>query len=230
LQPSPGLIIFDCDGVLVDSEILSAQAVCRQLQRHGIDIDMAEAIRRFLGRSLAEIARYYEAVLGCQMPENFGTELWRDLQEMFKAKLCAMPHVPELLQRLDIPFCLASSSNPERISFSLAQAGLQHHFDGRIFSATMVARGKPAPDLFLLAAERMAADPANCLVVEDSVSGVTAGRDAGMRVWGFVGGSHHAERAGATELRDAGAEQVFSHMAELDAALKVMGRRSGTAM
>jgi beta-phosphoglucomutase-like phosphatase (HAD superfamily) len=115
---------------------------------------------------------------------------------------------------LQIPHCVASSSDLDRVSFSLSLTGLSSHFGGRLYSAQMVERGKPAPDLFLYAAERMQANPCHTLVIEDSVSGVTAAKAAGMTAWGFVGGSHYQWRDGKAILRGAGADRVFERMAD----------------
>jgi beta-phosphoglucomutase-like phosphatase (HAD superfamily) len=115
---------------------------------------------------------------------------------------------------LQIPHCVASSSDIERVSLSLSLTGLAPHFETRLYTSQMVKHGKPAPDLFLHAAERMRADPRRTLVIEDSVSGVTAGKAAGMTVWGFVGGSHYRSRDGRAILLEAGADRVFERMAE----------------
>ena len=125
-----------------------------------------------------------------------------------------MPHVTNVLTDLGRPYCLASSSDSERIRISLAVTRLAHFFEGRIFTAAMVERAKPAPDLFLLAAARMGAPPAQTLVVEDSINGVLAAKAAGMSVWGFTGGSHYAGRDMAPALKAAGADRVFHSMAE----------------
>ncbi|MBI2255462.1 MAG: HAD family hydrolase [Proteobacteria bacterium] len=216
------LIIFDCDGVLIDSEVLACGAVQRQLVGHGIEIDLASVMQRFLGRSLAEVARHYEARLGRAMPESFVTDLKTDIRNAFASDLAAMPHIETLLKTLDIPHCLASSSDIGRIEFSLNLVGLYPYFENRIFTAGMVVHAKPAPDLFLLAAKTMQREPRACLVIEDSASGVTAGKAAGMSVWGFVGGSHYRDRDGAAHLRAAGADRVFQHMSEIERALRTV--------
>jgi beta-phosphoglucomutase-like phosphatase (HAD superfamily) len=119
-----------------------------------------------------------------------------------------------VLEGLQIPSCVASSSDFDRVSFSLSLTGLAPHFDRRLYTSQMVERGKPAPDLFLYAAAAMQADPRRTLVIEDSVSGVKAGKAAGMTVWGFVGGSHYQSRDGRALLYDAGADRVFERMAD----------------
>lgn len=221
------LIIFDCDGVLIDSEMLSCTALCRQFQRHGIALDLAEVLQRFLGRSLAEVGRYYEATLGRPMPEAFVSELRDQMRDAFSESLLAIPHVENLLQNLRGSFCLASSSDLDRVNFSLNLAGLSPYFEGRVFTAGMVSHGKPAPDLFLLAASSMEADPRRSLVIEDSISGVEAGKAAGMTVWGFVGGSHYAGRDGHSLLQVAGADLVFDRMPDLGRALGLAHHPAG---
>lgn len=214
------LIIFDCDGVLIDSEVLACESVRRQLARHGVDLAHADIVQRFLGRGFAEVQRYYEAHRGEAMPASFAGALRDEMRAAFSENLAAMPYVTTLLQHLETPYCLASSSDPERVEFSLRLAGLYPYFKGRIYTASEVTAAKPAPDLFLLAAERMKCDPGRCLVIEDSVSGIEAAKAAGMSVWGFVGGSHHAGSAGAARLMAAGAMRIFAHMSEIEAALR----------
>jgi HAD superfamily hydrolase (TIGR01509 family) len=136
------------------------------------------------------------------------------VQETFRSALCPIDGIGSVLEGLKIPHCVASSSTLDRVSLSLSLTGLAGHFGDRLYTAQMVDRGKPAPDLFLYAARRMQADPARTLVIEDSVSGVRAAKAAGMTVWGFVGGSHYRARDGAASLRDAGADRVFARMAD----------------
>jgi HAD superfamily hydrolase (TIGR01509 family) len=213
------LIIFDCDGVLVDSELLSCGCLAEELTRAGIEIDLAGVLVRFLGRSLASVAAYYEEMLGRPMPADFRDHLRRRVRESFARSLRAIPDIETVLSTLQQPFCLASSSDLERIDFSLTMAGLRDYFGPRIFSADMVAHGKPAPDLFQHAARKMGVDPARCLVIEDSVSGVTAAKAAGMMVWGFIGGSHYVGRDGQGDrgraaLAAQGADWVFDRMTD----------------
>lgn len=221
------LIIFDCDGVLIDSEILSCTALATQLQRHGIALELPEVLQRFLGRSMADVGRYYEGRLGRSMPEAFVSDLRAEMRDAFSNNLLAIPHVDTLLRNLRGSFCLASSSDLDRVNFSLNLAGLSPYFEGRVFTASMVSHGKPAPDLFLLAAARMKADPGRSLVIEDSISGVEAGKAAGMTVWGFVGGSHYTGRDGHTLLQAAGADRVFGRMDDLERALGLAPNLAG---
>src|SRR5712664_979200 len=209
----PDLIIFDCDGVLVDSEILSCRCLADGLAACGIDVSMDQVLDLFLGRSISAVLEHY-AGLGQVIPEQFPAELTAKLREAFLSGLCPIEGVSSVLEGLQTPHCVASSSDVDRVSFSLALTGLAAHFDGRLYTSQMVERGKPAPDLFLYAAERMQADPRRTLVIEDSVSGIEAGKAAGMTVWGFVGGSHYRSRDGKAILREAGADRVFGRMAD----------------
>ena len=209
----PELIIFDCDGVLVDSEILSCRCLSQVLAGYGINLGVDQALDLFLGRSVAAVLEHFEA-LGCTIPEQFSTELRVGVRAAFFSALSPIEGVSSVLEGLQIPHCVASSSDVDRVSFSLSLTGLASHFDGRLYTSQMVEHSKPAPDLFLYAAERMQVDPHHTLVVEDSVSGVKAGKAAGMTVWGFVGGSHYQSRDGKAILREAGADRVFGRMAD----------------
>jgi len=207
------LIIFDCDGVLVDSEPIANRILVEALDDVGYEIALDEAVARFVGRSMAAVVGMVEADLGRPLPEGFIDALQARTFAAFERDLTAMPGVDEVLAGLVVPVCVASSGSPDKIAHSLSLTGLERIFDGNLFSAAMVARGKPAPDLFLHAAKEMKVDPGSCLVVEDSVPGVEAARAAGMAVLGFVGGGH-ADAALGARLRAAGAT-VFSDMADL---------------
>jgi len=209
----PDLIIFDCDGVLIDSEILSCRCLSDVLAGYGIKLGVDQALDLFLGRSVTAVREHYEA-LGHLIPEQFAAELKVRIRAAFLSSLCPVEGVSSVLEDLRIPHCVASSSDIDRVSFSLSLTGLALHFDTRVYTSQMVKRGKPAPDLFVYAAERMQVDPRHTLVVEDSVSGVKAGKAAGMTVWGFVGGSHYQSRDGKAMLREAGADRVFGRMAD----------------
>jgi HAD superfamily hydrolase (TIGR01509 family) len=209
----PDLIIFDCDGVLVDSEVLSCRCLSKVLAGYGIDLGPDQALDLFLGRSTTAVVEHYEA-LGRSIPEQFSTELRAGVRAAFRSALCPIEGVNTLLQGLQVPHCVASSSDVDRVSYSLSLTGLAAHFDSRLYTSQMVERGKPAPDLFLYAADRMQADPRRTLVIEDSISGVEAGKAAGMTVWGFVGGSHYQSRDGKAILHQAGADRVFGRMAD----------------
>lgn len=208
------LIIFDCDGVLVDSEVISCRVHAQVLTRHGYPITAEQVFARFLGRSALAASREVEAELGRALPDDFDTQLKAALFEEFAVSLQAVPHVAEALAAIATPVCVASSGTPDKIRTSLTHTGLLPHLAPHIFSATQVAHGKPAPDLFLFAAAQMGATPSYCLVIEDSVPGVTAARAAGMTAFGFSGGSHC--RAGHPEtLIAAGARTGFDDMRQL---------------
>jgi HAD superfamily hydrolase (TIGR01509 family) len=212
-RPNPDLVIFDCDGVLVDSEVLSCQCLSEVLGERGISLSEDEAVELFLGRSTAALLSYYRGDRRF-VPETFLPELKSRVLQRFNEQLKPIPGIEALVSRLEPPSCVASSSDLDRVSQSLALTGLAPLFGERLYTAQMVERGKPAPDLFLHAAAQMRAAPERTLVIEDSVSGVTAAKAAGMAVWGFVGGSHYRARDGRTMLYDAGADRVFERMAD----------------
>jgi HAD superfamily hydrolase (TIGR01509 family) len=221
----PQLIIFDCDGVLVDSEILSARIETEALGERGIRISADGMLERFTGIASREAYATLEAEQGVRLPERFAQQVLERLHATFERELEPVRGIRAALAAIDLPVCVASSSEPVRIERSLRTVGLHERFAGNLFSATMVARGKPAPDLFLLAAERMGAEPAGCVVIEDSVPGVQAGIAAAMQVIGFAGASHcrpdHGDR-----LRGAGAGIVLADMAELPSLLDGFGPAS----
>lgn len=213
-----GLVIFDCDGVLVDSEIISCGSLAAVMTRHGLPTTQEQALERFLGRSTAAIGEDFARRTGRPLPDGFLDEFRGTVAEKMRQSLTAIPGIAEALSRLEaaaIPFCLASSSDRPRIELALEVTGLTRFFKGRIFNAAMVARSKPAPDLFLHAAAEMGFAPADCLVIEDSIAGIQAGRAAVMEVWGFTGGQHHVPATAALALQAAGADHIFHSMAEL---------------
>jgi HAD superfamily hydrolase (TIGR01509 family) len=207
------LVIFDCDGVLIDSEVLSCSCLSDTLARHGIDIDVNQALELFVGRNVAAVRDHY-AALGRVLPDDFSTDLAVRVRERFSGSLLPIEGIGAVLERLRVPSCVASSSDLDRVAFSLELTGLSGYFGERLYTSQMVKRGKPAPDLFLHAAAAMQADPRRTLVIEDSVSGVKAGKAAGMTVWGFVGGRHYASRDGRAILAAAGADRVFARMSD----------------
>jgi HAD superfamily hydrolase (TIGR01509 family) len=209
----PDLIIFDCDGVLVDSEVLSCRCLSKVLAAYGINLGFDQALDLFLGRSTTAVLEYYQA-MGRSIPEQFSSELSAGVRASFVSALRPIEGIGSVLERLQIPHCVASSSDLERVSLSLRLTGLTPHFDGKLYTTQMVERGKPAPDLFLYATEKMQANPRRTLVIEDSVSGVTAAKAAGMTAWGFIGGSHYKSRDGKAILLGAGADRVFERMAD----------------
>jgi HAD superfamily hydrolase (TIGR01509 family) len=224
LSSSIDLIIFDCDGVLVDSEVISCRAHAETLTRHGYPITADQVFDRFLGHSMRKATLEIEAELGRPLPDDFHTQVYAEIFRLFAVSLQATPHIGEALAAIMLPVCVASSGPPEKISTSLNHVGLYDRFAPHIFSAVQVKNGKPAPDLFLFAAGQMQASPARCLVIEDSVAGVTAGCAAGMTVLGFHGGSHCRPNTADT-LRAAGAAVTFDDMRQLPELIE----RSGAA-
>ena len=207
---TPALVIFDCDGVLVDSEPLSLATLTAGLNRIGVPIDLDTVRNRFAGTSMVSIMGHIERDYGIPAPEGFVDVVKAETLATFDRELKAMHGVAAAIRGLGMPVCVASSSDPVRLRHSLALTGLLDLFSGNVFSSAQVARGKPFPDLFLFAAEQMGTAPASCLVIEDSVPGVTAAVAAGMRVVGFTGGGHWNHDRAGTDLLRAGAETVFS--------------------
>ena len=187
-------MIFDCDGVLVDSERLAVRIDVQVLGKLGWVLTEAEVVERFVGRSDEAVAREIEAHLGRALGPDWLNEFEHLYREAFAAELRPVPGVVEALERIALPTCVASSGSHDKMRYTLGLTGLYPRFAGRIFSASEVAHGKPAPDLFLHAAARMGVEPAACVVVEDSFFGVQAARAAGMRVLGYAGGLTPAAR------------------------------------
>lgn len=209
------LVIFDCDGVVVDSELLSCGCLAETFNKHDVAMHRDEAIELFVGRSIAAVEAYWRDTLRRAPPASFFADYRERLAAVFTGHLKPMPLAGEVLARLPRPYCLASSSELERIRLALSITQLDSYFAGRIFNAAMVSNGKPAPDLFLLAAREMKQQPQRALVIEDSVSGVRGGKAAAMTVWGFVGGSHCRGRDAASTLTAAGADHIFESLEEL---------------
>lgn len=217
------LVIFDCDGVLVDSEPLAMRVLLDGIAERGVAIDEALAYERLLGRSLASVIETVARDFGVTL-ETDTLEAMRDrLYALFRRELRAMPGLAEALEQLRMPICVASSSQMERIRLSLDVTGLARYFGGHIFSATMVREGKPAPDLFLLAASRMHAAPERCIVIEDSPAGIEAGKRAGMRVFAFTGGGHAQSPTHRERLARLEPDAMFNDMAQLPGLIGAAG-------
>ncbi|MDR3493172.1 MAG: HAD family hydrolase [Ancalomicrobiaceae bacterium] len=184
------LIIFDCDGVLVDSEMIATAVLVDHLNASGLQVTMPEIAEKVIGRSAASVQAMLLKTYGVRIDATAEKRLQERLFVRFREELKPIEGIRQLLDRLTVPYCLASSSSPKRIQVTLAAAGLADRFTGRIFSASMVARGKPAPDLFLHVAKTMGVEPRDCLVIEDSPAGIEAAKRAGIAVIGFLGGSH----------------------------------------
>lgn len=209
------LIIFDCDGVLVDSEMIANRVSAKLKTEFGFPITTEENIRKFIGLS-SKSTEVLE--IRNQLPANYPQVLKERRDCAFRAELKEIPGVTELLKTLRTSVCVASSGDLEKIHLTLGITDLYRFFEGKIFSSQMVERGKPFPDLFLLAANKMGVAPENCLVIEDSVPGIRAAVAAGMSVLGFVGGSHIYPEL-STNLKAAGAVSIFSEMQNLQDAL-----------
>jgi HAD superfamily hydrolase (TIGR01509 family) len=209
-----GLVIFDCDGVLVDSEVISCRAHADILARHGYPITADQVLDRFLGVSDREARLMIENEIRRKLPDDFEQQVKQATLQFYGDDLRAISYVGEAIAAIGLPKCVASSGTPEKIRHGLICAGLYDQLAPHIFSATEVKRGKPAPDLFLFAAEQMATPPERCLVIEDSMPGVTGALAAGMTVLGFHGGAHCRPGYGDT-LRAAGAVITFDDMRQL---------------
>jgi HAD superfamily hydrolase (TIGR01509 family) len=210
-------VIFDCDGVLVDSEPIANRVFSEMLGEVGLPMDYDETVRTFVGRSAATCVRMVESRIGRPVPEGWVDAWRRRTYDAFSRELRAVEGVEDALDRIGGPLCVASSGEPAKMRFTLGMTGLLPRFEGRMFSAVEVPRGKPAPDLFLHAARRMGAAPERCAVIEDSAVGVEAGAAAGMTVFGF------AALSDADALRAAGAAYVFTRMDALPALLARAG-------
>jgi HAD superfamily hydrolase (TIGR01509 family) len=200
------LVIFDCDGVLVDSEPVANRILAQVLRELGLDLTQEQIFQHFVGYSLPHVVRVVEGMLGRPVPEDFLRDLQARTFAAFKTELKAMPGIEHALDRLGAPFCVASSGDHEKMNTTLGITGLLPRFAGRIFSVTQVARGKPAPDVYLFAARQLGAEPAACVVVEDTPPGVQAGVAAGMTVFGFCA------HTPAEKLKAAGAHRTFDEM------------------
>jgi HAD superfamily hydrolase (TIGR01509 family) len=208
-----GVVIFDCDGVLVDSEPIAVRVDLEMLADLGWEMSEAEAIDRFVGRSPEVMQQAIEQRLGHAPDEDWEQRFEQLRWRRFEAELTAVDGVKEALAQITAPVCVASSSQPASLRRKLELTGLYSRFAGRMFSASEVAHGKPAPDLFLYAAEKMGVDPSNCVVVEDSRYGVEAGRAAGMDVLAYAGG------VTAADVLEGPRTTVFDDMRRLPALL-----------
>ena len=225
----PQVVIFDCDGVLVDSEVLALGVTRRRLGEAGLRLTDEETRERFLGMRLDSVVRRIEAELGAPLPTAFPEDLSREILATFARELKGVEGVRQAVAGLSARVCVASSSAPERLRLALRVAGYENLFAPNIFSAAEVAEGKPSPDLFLYAARAMGAAPKDCLVIEDSVAGVSAARAAGMTVFGFVGASHFSQASEGADLTAAGAELIFDDMTRLPDLIAARAARAEAA-
>lgn len=208
------MIIFDCNGVLVDSEPIATAVAAQELRRVGIQVTPELIARYFTGRRPADMFAEIEAATGQRLPWNFATNVGYATMRRLRAELRATPHIVHALSWLRGPKCVASSSPPERIRLSLDVTDLRRYFGNNVYSASDVNAGKPAPDLFLHVAASVGIAAADCIVVEDSAAGVAAAVAAGMTAIGYVGG-RHAELNLGSQLSHAGARAVIHDMRAL---------------
>ncbi len=201
-------VIFDCDGTLVDSEVLGNQVLVEYVAELGVEIPLADAVAEFTGRKMADTIALIEQRLGHAVPVGFVPELRRRMASTFEARLQPIAGVETLLRSLKVPYCVASNGPREKMEVSLRSTKLLPYFAGRIFSGYEIGSWKPAPELFLHAACSLGVPPERCAVVEDSLLGVQAGNAAGMVVFGF------APSGNAAQLAEAGA-RPFTEMATL---------------
>lgn len=213
--PPAELLIFDCDGVLVDSEPLAMRVLLETIAEAGTVIHAEQGYERFLGKSLASVTEILRRDYRIAVTDDALEQMRRKLYALFESELRPIPGIAEALRAIDLPRCVASSSQVERVTLSLSVTGLAPLFGSRIFSASMVANGKPAPDLFLHAAREMHVEADRCIVIEDSPAGVEAAKRAGMRVFAFVGGSHAQSQAHRRSLEDLEPLLIFDDMAAL---------------
>jgi HAD superfamily hydrolase (TIGR01509 family) len=212
------MVIFDCNGVLVDSEPLATTIVSQEFMRAGFPLTPDMIARYFTGRRPADMFADVEFATSRKLPTGFAASVAESILRRFRSELRPTHHAAYALSWLRGPKCVASSSSLERIRVSLESTGLIRFFEPNLFSASDVRNGKPAPDLLLHAAGKMGVEPGACIVVEDSPVGVTAGVAAGMTVIGFAGASH-AGNATADQLRAAGARDVITDLRALKRAI-----------
>ena len=220
-------VIFDCDGVLVDSEVLALEVELAILAEQGLNFEREDYVTRFMGLSHEAFHEVIDVEakkrLGRSISDDIRDEMARRLRQTMMAKLTEVPGANQAVAGTLLLKAVASSSTKEGLERKLRQVGLWSYFEPHVYSADHVAKAKPAPDLFLHAAEQLGVSPAECLVLEDSVNGVVAARAAGMRVWGFLGGGHVHDGLGS-RLTEAGAERLVRDWPEAAALLSALPR------
>jgi HAD superfamily hydrolase (TIGR01509 family) len=221
----PQAIIFDCDGVLVDSELLGNQVLAEVLTEHGLPFTPEQSIATFMGSSLPGIVTKATALAGRDMRHTCEHIFMPRLAAAFTDRLSPIAGIPELVASITLPKAVASSSPVPRLELSLRRAGIHHHFAPHIYSADHVKHPKPAPDIFLLAAEKLGVPPARCLVVEDSLGGIAAAHAAGMPCIAFTAGGH-CTSAHADKLRASTAAHHAANTTELAALLRRLAQIS----
>ena len=220
----PELVIFDCDGVLVDSEPLSVRVLVATMRDLGLSMTEADCYEHFLGRSLSSLKATLRDNYKKTLTDHQLAIMRERLYDLYRAELKPIPGIAQTLEDLKLPYCVASSSQPDRIRLSLELTGLIGYFGNRVFSSTMVEHGKPAPDLFLHAASAMGAAPEGCIVIEDSPAGFEAARRASMRAFAFVGGSHAGPAGLSKTIAQMQPSIIFEHMEMLPALIGALAQ------
>ncbi len=210
--------------MLADSEVLSNSVIAEIVTELGVPTSLDDAYRTYMGKRLEDVIATIETVTGRRLPPDFADAYQRRTFEAFRARLKPVEGAREFLSAWrEVPNCIASSSSPERLALSLDVLDMTAMFEGRVFSASNVARGKPHPDIFLHAAEQLGVAPRECVVIEDSVGGITAARAAGCTSIGFTAAGH-VQPGHDARLRDAGADYVVASFAELDRIIRPLMR------
>jgi HAD superfamily hydrolase (TIGR01509 family) len=204
-----GLVIFDCDGVLVDSELITNRVFARMLNEVGIAVSLEDMFERFVGRSMPQCLEIITELLGRPVPPHFVEEYQTQSAAALRSELKAVPDIETVLSTLRIPYCVASSGTHQKMQTTLGITGLLPQFRGKMYSVTEVAQSKPFPDVFLHAARQQGVPPADCAVIEDTPTGVRAGVAAGMTVFGYCA------LTPKQRLLDAGAHHTFERMRDL---------------
>lgn len=207
------LIIFDCDGVLVDSERITNQVFAEMLNELGIPVTLDDMFEQFVGNSMEQCLKKISTMLGREPPSDFVTAYRFRTKAALESKLLPIPGIEDALNSIKTPYCVASSGDHEKMRTTLGITGLWPRFEGKLFSVTEVAKPKPAPDVFLYAAGKYGVPAERCAVIEDTPTGVSAGLAAGMTVFGF------AALTPEHRLTSAGAHHIFTHMSELPSLL-----------
>jgi HAD superfamily hydrolase (TIGR01509 family) len=215
-MPKFKLVIFDCDGVLVDSERITNTVFAQMLNELGLPVTLDDMFEHFVGHSMAQCMDKITKMLGNVPPEDFSANYRRRTRLALESQLVAIPGIETALARITLPYCVASSGDHEKMRMTLGITGLLPHFEGKLFSVTEVEKPKPAPDVFLHAAARHGIAPADCVVVEDTPTGITAAVAAGMTVCGY------AALTPEHRLRAAGAHAIFNDMAQLPALIETI--------
>jgi HAD superfamily hydrolase (TIGR01509 family) len=203
------LVIFDCDGVLVDSEMITNRVFAQMLNEVGLAMTLEDMFERFVGRSMPQCLAIVTELLGRPVPEEFVQQFHRRAAEALQSELKAVPDIEAVLAAITVPFCVASSGTHEKMQTTLGITGLLPQFRGKMYSVTEVARSKPFPDVFLYAASQHGVAPSACAVIEDTPTGVTAGVAAGMTVFGYCALTPRHR------LIEAGAHHTFERMRDL---------------